>query len=87
MKFNSKFGLDEIVIRESNKNGDMVAERMMEVVCIVFEKNTVGYVCEDTQNGHRQVYSEAQLIGDKDFDQELGRYPKDKCDNSNENEV
>ena len=36
MKFESKFGIGEIVIRESHKNRDMVQERMMEVIGIVF---------------------------------------------------
>lgn len=81
MKFESKFGIGEIVIRESHQNGKMVQERMMEVIGISFGKDHNGnlgacYVCEDTQNGHRQHYDENMLVGDPDFDQEKGKYPQ-----------
>ncbi|MCY9861159.1 hypothetical protein OTK49_01270 [Vibrio coralliirubri] len=72
----SNMGLREIVIRESHQNGEMVQERMMEVVCVIFlSDDTVHYVCEDTYHGNRQVYSESMLVGDPDFDQEEGKYP------------
>lgn len=83
MKFESKFGIGEIVIREHHKNGKMVGEdRMMEVIGVHFGKDTNGiveavYVCEDSSNGHRQMYAEHMLVGDPDFDQETGKYPQD----------
>lgn len=77
--FESEFGLGEIVIRESHKNGAMVQERMMEVIGVVFSgfgKNLeTSYVCEDAENGHRQAYTASMLVGDPDFDQEKGEYP------------
>ncbi|CAH6977861.1 hypothetical protein VCHA53O466_140024 [Vibrio chagasii] len=76
MKFESKFGLKEIVIREAHKNGKMVHERMMEVVGIAFDvEGKVSYLCEDTKAGIRQWYSESMLVGDPLFDQEAGAYP------------
>jgi len=89
MKFESKFGLGEIVIRETHKNGEMVQERMMEVVSIIIGSHKgcdggieYAYCCEDTQNGHRQMYEEGMLVGDPDFDQDVGAYPKEP-ENSN----
>lgn len=75
MKFESKFGIGEIVIRESHQNGKMVQERMLEVTGIIFEKNGIAYICEDTKNGHRMPYAEDMLVGDPDFDQDKGEYP------------
>jgi len=80
MKFESKFGIGEIVIRETHQNGKMVQERMMEVIGVNFGKSSSGsiacsYLCEDTQNGHRQFYDEPMLVGDPDFDQNKGKYP------------
>lgn len=78
MKFESKFGVGEIVIRESHQNGKLAQERMMEVIAVLFGKeNEVSYICEDTHNGHRQQYCESMLVGDPDFDQEAGSYPKE----------
>lgn len=78
MKFESKFGLGEIVIRESHQNGKLVQERMMEVIAITVERRgdklEYGYVCEDTLNGHRQMYSEDMLVGDPDYDQDKSGY-------------
>lgn len=80
MIFESKFGIGEIVIRESHKNGDMVQERMVEVIAIIFGNvsngvRQISYICEDTTNGHRQQYCESMLVGDPDFNQDLGKYP------------
>ena len=80
MEFSSKFGLGEIVIRESHKNGVMVQERMMEIIAISFAYDGVCYVCEDAQNGHRQGYTEDMLVGDPDFDQYKGAYPIEVLD-------
>ncbi len=88
MKFTTKFGLGEIVIRESHKNGQMVQERMMEVIGIVIQptNTTEGaayfaeYLCEDTTNGHRQIYAEAMLVGDPDFNQDTGKYEAEILD-------
>lgn len=84
MIFKTKFGIGEVVIRETHKNGEMVQERMMEVVAIYICKSDaddrivdLAYICEDVQNGHRQHYSESMLVGDPDFDQAAGEYPKD----------
>ena len=83
MKFESSFGLGEIVIRESHQNGAMVQERMMEVVGIHFGKSSeggtveAGYICECAKTGNRQMYAEHMLAGDKDFNQDAGEYPED----------
>lgn len=82
MKFETAFGIGEIVIRETNKNGLMVQDRMMEVIAITIEKNDsgegydTGFICEHTKNGYRQIYREHMLVGDPDFDQKAGKYPK-----------
>lgn len=93
MKFESKFGLGEIVIREHHKNGKMVGDdRMMEVIAVVIEKSDDGgfdfaYTCEDTQNGHRGMYRENMLVGDPEFDQEKGAYPQEVLDGETNAEI
>ena len=78
MIFESKFGIGEIVIRESHKNGRMVQERMMEVIAVSFGTDgDINYLCEDAQHGQRQFYTESMLVGDPDFCQETGTYPKE----------
>jgi len=74
----SAFGIGEIVIREVHTNGKSVSARMMEVISIIFNHcGEVTYACEDAYNGHRQIYSESMLVGDPDFDQKAGKYPKE----------
>lgn len=87
-EFESSIGLREIVIRESHKNGEMVQERMMEVVGLIFTSDGAAhYICEDAQHGHRQVYSESMIVGDPDFDQEAGAYPISVEDSMDTNAV
>lgn len=87
-EFDAKMGLREIVIRESHKNGEMVQERMMEVISVIISaENEAHYLCEDTHHGHRQVYSESMLVGDPDFDQQNGAYPKSPEETNHTNAV
>ena len=80
MIINTKFGLGEIVIREVHKNGEMIQDRMMEVITINsgIHKNNVAnsYICEHINSGYRQHYDEGMLVGDPGYDQELGCYPQ-----------
>lgn len=87
-QFDTKMGLREIVIRESHKNGEMVQERMMEVISVIISaEDEAHYLCEDAHHGHRQVYSESMLVGDPDFSQEKGAYPKSPEDTGDTNAV
>ncbi len=78
MKFESKFGMSEIVVFETRKNGKRVADELIEVCGILFQKNSdTIYICRWPRTGYMQNYTESDLIGDPDFDQDAGKYTAD----------
>ena len=76
MKFESKFGIGEIVAYEPHRRDDKEPrcnDALLEVQCVVFGfDGDVGYVCRYPSTGVTVQFSECQLIGDPDFNQETG---------------
>lgn len=74
MKFESEFGLGEVVsYTKMDGSGHIVADELMEVVGITFNKTGVMY----STRGHKGMifhYDEHDLVGDSDFNQETGKY-------------
>lgn len=83
MKFESKFGVGEVVYYRMPKSRDsdsnvLSFDKIMEVIAIQFEKEgsitVVARLNDDTVRG----FKESELVGDLDFDQEKGEYPPEK---------
>lgn len=81
MKFESKFGIDEICIhdpfRGRDKEGSAPRDLLVKVVAIQFNSAATTYICENIlNNGHVEFLhcNESDLIGDPDFDHEKGAY-------------
>lgn len=82
MKFESKFGLEEIVHycehgRQSEHKKSVKHDVFLKVVSVVFTiDGAVNYVCR-WPNGNIGHFAENELIGDPDFNQESG-YPDEE---------
>lgn len=74
MKFESKYGLGEIVSYTRYKNKVVVLDAMLEVIGVHFSVEGIGYYCRGTNNIVVH-FAEEDLEGDPDFDQEAGCYP------------
>lgn len=78
MKFESKFGVGEIVIIGSNIQArrDRGTDYLGEVIAVIFEKESTGYLVDvQTPKGpQRGQYNESSLVGDPDFNQDTGEY-------------
>lgn len=77
MKFESKFGLGEIVTHEMKNATEVVGDFLMEIVGIQIDRDKkFMYICRHTASDGGQValYHESELIGDPDFDQDAGQY-------------
>lgn len=77
MKFESKFGVGEIVIYDPHQREAASAksyhDALLEVQAVIFEiGGTVRYVCRYPSSGITGTFAEGQLLGDPDFDQETG---------------
>lgn len=74
MKFESEFGLGEIVATKPPTSTDrQVVDQLLEVVAISFGKEGgVDVVCRYPQSGILQVFKESELDGDPSFNQEHG---------------
>jgi len=79
MKFESKFGIGEIVIYDPLKRIDEFSgtDQLLEVQAVSFSADGTNYMCRYTKNGITTFFSESQLEGDPLFDQEKGCYPKE----------
>lgn len=91
MKFESKFGVGEIVYYSLHNHENAKHDEFLEVVCIAFGKSgEIGYHCR-WPGGHVGHFSESELHGDENFDQEAGCYREelnpDKADESEENQT
>lgn len=75
MIFETKFGIGEIVIKKVKTGKCVVSESLLKIKSIIFSEGEVHYLCEFPETGFVQSYKEKELIGDPDFDQELGCYP------------
>lgn len=78
MKFESKFGLGEIVAYEPHRRDGKPKDELLEVQAITFDINGVpSYLCRYPRTGVTVYFQECQLIGDPDFDQETGYKPEE----------
>lgn len=76
MKFESKFGICEIVSyepKERQDKGNSTSDSLLEVQGVYFGMSgKVDYVCRYPLTGVTTSFDECQLIGDPDFNQESG---------------
>lgn len=73
MKFESKFGIGEIVIYEPHRRGERQTDVLLEVQGVYFGMDgKVEYVCRYPGNGATVGFSESQLVGDPGFNQDTG---------------
>lgn len=74
MKFESKFGLCEIVYHTLDGRRGAKHDEFLEVVGVLFGKQGVTYACRYPLGliGH---FTECELDGDPDFNQNAGAYP------------
>jgi hypothetical protein len=76
MKFESKFGIGEIVAYEPHQRSDneyRINDALLEVQGIYFGMDgKIEYICRYPATGMTAGFSESQLIGDPDFNQETG---------------
>ena len=73
MKFESKFGIGEIVSKVWERgDGQRVHDELLEVVAIVFSRDKPVIVCRYPQTGTTVQFSESELTNDPDFSQEHG---------------
>ena len=78
MKFESKFGIGEIVSYEPRQRSDKEFtpnEALLEVQGIYFGMDgKIEYVCRYPATGVTAGFSEGQLIGDPEYMQDTGSY-------------
>ena len=85
MKFESKFGLGEIVIINNKDELSYESRRIKlpelvaKVVAVIFEldgriKYGIEIITKDHLVQHKYAY-ECELLGDPDYNQDLGKYP------------
>jgi hypothetical protein len=75
MKFESKFGLGEIVIYQMNRGDTFLSDELLEVFAVSFDKKAIIYTCRRI-DGSLVFFEEEELIGDENFNQETGSYPE-----------
>lgn len=78
MKFETKFGIGEIVHFNPSTKNHRLNDELLKVVGIYIDADkSVRYVCQWPQTGFCASYTENQIKGDPDFNQEAGEYPED----------
>lgn len=74
MKYESKFGIGEIVTtHQKEHDGRIIPDLIGEVIAVTFDSTAIA-VHVRLSGGSVQLFREAELIGDSDFDQERGGY-------------
>lgn len=76
MRFETKFGLGEIVYYTRRSHGKAKHDEFLEVIAITFDKNGVTYHCRYPK-GITTGFAECDLIGDPEFNQKTGKYDYD----------
>ena len=77
MKFESKFGIGEVVLTAQRWHGSrLLQDQILVVTGIVFQANNERAYYARTGEGFVHCFGEHELIGDPDFNQETGEYPK-----------
>lgn len=84
MKFQTKFGLKEIVIYATHhREKQSFIDEYLEVQAITFDiDGNASYLCRYPASGVTAWFAESQLEGDPLFDQEAGCYPPEILDES-----
>lgn len=76
MKYESKFGIGEIVVtKQKERDGRIIPDLIGEVIEVHFGKEAKTITVR-ISGGILQHFREDELEGDPEFDQELGRYPE-----------
>lgn len=74
MKYESKFGIGEIVTtHQKEHDGRIIPDLIGEVIGVTFDRDAI-VVHVRLSGGSIQLFREADLIGDPKFDQERGGY-------------
>lgn len=79
MKFESNFGVGEIVFTRQTIRGDRIRQDVIgEVIAVTFVKGSPreANVSVRLSDGSLQVFLPEELIGDPQFNQETGSYPE-----------
>ncbi|MCC2615980.1 hypothetical protein LJ739_06975 [Aestuariibacter halophilus] len=75
MKFESKFGIGEIVCRDVMKSDELYSSELYEVVSISFGKDGRQVIsCLHAQTQRIIHFDPVDIEGDPDFDQSSGKY-------------
>ncbi len=83
MKFKTKFGIGEIVEYNVYKGQELINSELLKVKAITFTADGLAaYLCEYPASGIQKYFDECEIIGDPDFDQETGAYPREIDDES-----
>ncbi len=73
MKLESKFGIGEIVIYDPCPDNEKIQDQLLEVQGVFFGMDgKIDYICRYPSTGMTVTFSESQLEGDPNFDQESG---------------
>lgn len=74
MKFESKFGIGEIVATKPPKSTSrQIKDQLVEVIAITFDReNDITVHCRYPETGLTHGFKESELDGDNDFNQETG---------------
>lgn len=74
MKFESKFGLGEIVLTKIHyRDGRVFQDDLFRVYAVIFCVDGTSYACGHS-DGRIAQFAECELIGDPEYDQASGRY-------------
>ena len=75
MKFESKFGLGEIVCTKQQQKGErFFSDSLFKIIGVTFALDGTKAYLVRLEDGHMTQFMESELIGDPDFNQESG-YP------------
>ena len=74
MKFESKFGIGEVVGNNIRKGGKLISSELYEVISIVFDASSSVIYCRNASSGIVVPFKEHELSGDADYSQEQGGY-------------
>lgn len=79
MKFESQFGLREIVCTKQALRGERCRhDLLLEVIGITFQMDGNQAIICRLPDGNVQAFMPTELINDSDFNQETGAYPPER---------
>ena len=74
MKFESKFGIGEVVENNIRKGDKLISSALYEVIAIAFDASSSVVYCRNGSSGIIVPFKESELSGDADYSQEQGGY-------------